>query len=51
MRLTSKLICLNLLTAGGDDLGDASASDVVGLFTGSTGYLNADGTIDTPRWG
>ena len=37
-----------IVGTGGDDLGDASASDVVGLFTGSTGYLNADGTIDTP---
>jgi hypothetical protein len=36
--------------AGGDDLGDASASDVIALFgTGTcSGYLKSDGTCDTP---
>ena len=32
----------------GDDLGNAAYGDVVGLFTGSTGYLNADGTVSVP---
>jgi hypothetical protein len=37
-----------ITAGGGDDLGAAVASDVVGLFTGTDGYLNADGTISAP---
>lgn len=32
----------------GDDLGSATASTIASLFTGTTGWLNADGTISTP---
>ena len=35
-------------TAGGDDLGAATYSSVVGLWTTCTGYLKSDGTCDTP---
>lgn len=35
-------------TAGGDDLGDATYSTVVGLWTTCSGYLKSDGTCDTP---
>ena len=38
-----------ILTAGaGDDLGSATYSDVVSLWTTCTGYLKSDGTCDTP---
>ena len=34
--------------SGGDDLGSATYSDVVSLWTTCTGYLKSDGTCDTP---
>lgn len=36
------------LSVGGDNLGTATAADVTALYTGTTGWLNADGTISTP---
>jgi hypothetical protein len=42
---------INAGVGTGDQLGDAVASDVVSLFSGTTGYLNADGTISTPATG
>lgn len=36
------------VSGAGDDLGSASYSDVVGLWTTCTGYLKSDGSCDTP---
>lgn len=42
-----------IVTGAGDDLGSASASDIVALFNSGTctGYLKSDGTCDTPASG
>ena len=47
-RLTITDGVLSADVQSGDDLGSATYSDVVGLWTTCTGYLKSDGTCDTP---
>jgi hypothetical protein len=38
-----------VVSGAGDDLGDATATDVSALFSGTDGYLKKDGTSGTPE--